>query len=139
MNSTPSSNEPEIVAVARAKADYIKSEMMAEFKRLDAGETQLTPAVVKTFERKWKSELKELDDRIFTASVSPEAQAFVGPLEDMKKELAGFIDQYIKALTYHYVREGSEAPAEPTEDEKARQRAERRARMEKFQRGDKPD
>jgi hypothetical protein len=139
VNSTPSSNEPEIVSVARAKAEYIKAEMMAEFKRLDAGETQLTPAVVKTFERKWKGELKELDDRIFTASVSPGAEAYVSPLEEMRKELAGFIDQYIQALTYHYVREGNEAPAEPAEDEKARQRAERRARMEKFQRGEKPD
>lgn len=139
MNSTPSSSEPEIVAVARAKAEYVKAEMMAEFKRLDAGETQLTPAVVKTFERKWKGELKELDDRIFTASVSPPAQAYVGALEEMRKELAGFIDQYLQALTYHYVREGREAPLEATADEKERQRAERRARMEKFQRGDKPD
>ena len=106
MSSTSGSAEPEIIGVARAKAEYIKAEMMAEFKRLDAGETQLTPAVVKIFERKWEKELNELDERVFAASLSPDSQPHISPLR---------------------------------EDEKARQRAQREARMEKFKRGEKPD
>ena len=139
MNLTSGSNEPEIVAVARAKAEYIKAEMMAEFKRLDAGETKLTPAVVKTFQSKWEKELNELDQRVFAASLSPDSQPYVAPLKEMQSELASFVETYVKTLSYHYVPEGAEAAPETPEDEKARKRAERKARMEKFMRGEKPD
>jgi hypothetical protein len=139
VNSTSDSTEPEIVSTARAKAEYIGGEMMAEFKRLDAGETKLTPEVVQTFERKWTEELKELDNRIFAAEMSPASVDFVPTLQKMRDELKGFIDTYVKALTYHYVPEGSEAPAETPEEEKARKRAERKARMKKYERGEKPD
>ena len=139
MSSTSGSAEPEIIGVARAKAEYIKAEMMAEFKRLDAGETQLTPAVVKIFERKWEKELNELDERVFAASLSPDSQPHISPLRELQSELRSFVETYVKALTYHYVPAGAEAPAEPTADEKARQRAQREARMEKFKRGEKPD
>jgi len=112
---------------------------MAEFKRLDTGEMKLTPAVVKTFERKWEKELDELDQRVFAASLSPDSQPYVPSLQQLQSELRSFVETYAKALTYHYVPEGAEVPAEPTEDEKARQRAERKARMDKFMRGEKPD
>ena len=139
MSSTSGSAEPEIIGVARAKAEYIKAEMMAEFKRFDAGETQLTPAVVKTFERKWEKELKELDDRVFAATLSPDSQPYVAPLRELQSELRSFVETYVKALAYHYVPEGAEPAAEPAADDKARQRAEREARMEIFMRGEKPD
>ncbi len=139
MSSTPSSSEPEIISVARDKADYIKAEMMAEFKRFEAGETQLTPPGLKIFEDKWAKELSELENRIFTVNLSPETQPFAPALEKTLKELKGFMDMYLKALKYHYVPEGSAAPPEDAEDEKARKRAERKARMEKFKRGEKPD
>ncbi len=73
MSSSSSSAEPEIITVARAKAEYIKGEMMAEFKRLDAGGAQLNAAVVKIFGDKWNKECHELEDRIFAASISPGA------------------------------------------------------------------
>jgi hypothetical protein len=139
VSSTSGSAEPEIVGVARAKAEYIKAEMLAEFKRLDVDETQLTPAVVKTFQGKWEKELNELDQRVFAASLSPDSQPHVPALQELLSELRSFVETYVKALSYHYVPEGAEAPAEPAEDEKARRRAERKARMEKFKRGEKPD
>jgi len=133
MSSSSSSGEPEVVAVARVKADYIKAEMMGEFKRLDAGQAELTPPVVKTFQKKWEKECHELEDRIFAASISPAAAAYVPALEALLLELKNFIQMYADALNYHFVPEGSAPPAAPSEDEKEREREERRKRMAKFQ------
>jgi hypothetical protein len=138
MSSSASSREPEIVTTARAKADYIKVEMLAEFTRFESGQNALTPQVIKIFQEKWEGQLRELDDRIFTVSLSPDTMQYTEPLQCLLEELKGFMSSYIDTLKQRYQTTGA-APAEPTQDEQERERQARRERMERYRRGEKPE
>ncbi len=132
MNSNSSSNEPEVVTVARAKAEYLKAEMMAEFKRFESGEVELTPTALKVFEKKWLNEAKVIEDRVFAASITPASQPYVPTLQGILDDVQAFARTYVNALAHYHAVPGGEAPAEKTESEKEREREERRKRMAKF-------
>lgn len=139
MSSSASSREPEIVVTARAKADYIKVEMLAEFTRFESGQNALTPQVIKIFQEKWQGELRELDDRIFTVSLSPDTMKYAETLQCMLEELKGFMSSYIETLKQRYQPTGAAAPGSPTMDEEERERQARKERMERYRRGEKPE
>jgi hypothetical protein len=137
-SSTSSSAEPEIITTARAKAEYIREEMAAEYNRFCSGGNVLTAQALHVFERKWTHELKEVEDRIFTVSLSPDTAGFAAPLQQELEALRASIGQYLNLLRQRFQPDGEAPHVEPGETEKERKRRERRERMARYQRGEKP-
>lgn len=139
MASSTCSSEPEIVSTARVKAEYIRDEMAAEYARLCSGSNVLTAQVMKIFERKWTGELKEVNDRIFTVSLSPETAGYTAALEQELEGLKASIANYLDLLRQRFQPDGEAPVVEPTETDKERKKRERRERMARYQRGEKPE
>ena len=127
--------EVEIVRVARDRIALARQEIQQQFDTLQAPGTMLTSSAIEIFARRWREEYRELEQRVYAAELDPSAAAATQELRTLLVRLTSDIDGKLDALRSSA---GVGPVAETPADEKARRRAERQARMARFQRGEKP-
>jgi hypothetical protein len=138
MSSTCSSDD--VIDNARSKADYARNEIKSDYARFmmeyGTGNVVLTHSVVATFRKKWEKQLADLENMLFTLTLDPTKAGCVPQVQAMLDELRALIEENVFMMDNYLVDKGDAPVVETPEEQKAREREERRKRMEAFQKGE---
>ncbi len=138
MSLTCSSDE--VIANARVKADYARDEIKSDYARFmmeyGTGNVVLTHSVVATFRKKWEKQLADLENMLFTLTLDSSKAGCISQVQAMVDELKALIEENVFMMDNYLVDKGDAPVVETPEEQKAREKEERRKRMEAYQKGE---
>jgi hypothetical protein len=90
--------EPEICAEARHNAESVKSEILADFRRLRSGSAGPTRVQIRQFQQRWLRGSRDVQNRLLARGLPPEAQHLMKQVEPILAEIHDLVQDCAAVL-----------------------------------------